>query len=60
MKRSWAIRIVVNFTLIRLVHGYYTYPLPFAQEWPLSLLADEDGRLKCSFLMSVGNLLFQF
>lgn len=60
MKRSWIIRIIVNFTLIRLVHGYYTYPLPFVREWPLNMIADEDGRLKCSFLMAVGNMLFQF
>jgi uncharacterized ion transporter superfamily protein YfcC len=60
VKRSWIIRILVNFTLIRLVHGFTTYPLPFAQEWPLSMLTDEEGRLKCSFLMVAGNLLFHF
>lgn len=51
---------MVNFTLIRLVHNYYTYPIPFAEEWPFSMITNDEGSIKCSFLLAIGNLLFQF
>ena len=54
------VRVLINFTLVRLVHSYYTYPLYLSEEWPFSMLANEEGRIKCSLLMIVGNLLFQF
>jgi hypothetical protein len=60
MKRSMVIRFLVNIALIRMVNAYYSYPLPYANEWPFSMIVNEAGELKCSYLMIAGNLLFQF
>ena len=43
-------RGIVHFALIIMLHKYSTLPFPLAQEWPLSLLADAEGRIRCSLL----------
>jgi hypothetical protein len=60
VKKSWIIRTLVNLALIRLVSSYYSAPLPFAEQWPLSMFSNEEGRISCSILMIAGNIILQF